>query len=408
MPSFSYSARDARGQLIRGMVDGATASAVADQLIGGGMTPVAITNAAEAADSARWQPPAWRRACAVQPDELMLFSRQLHSLLRAGVPIVRALTGLQESTSGAMRAVLRGVRESLEGGVDLSSSMARQSGTFNHFYVAMVRVGELTGRLDEVFMRLFLHLSFEKLIREQVKAALRYPAFVIAVMTVAIAVINIFVIPAFQKVFEGFGAELPVVTRALVGFSKFTVAGWPYMLAGMAAAAFAFRSWVKTAPGRYRWDRIKLRLPIAGKILHKATLARFSRSFALALKSGVPAVQALTVVATTVENAFVARAIDKMRESVERGDSVLRTAIASGIFTPVVLQMIAVGEETGSLDEMLSDVADFYQQEVEYELKTLSAQIEPLLIMLLGVLVLILALGVFLPIWDLGRVAFKH
>jgi len=378
-------------------------------LIGGGMTPVSIIRGgAQVVAGAEWRLPAWRPRARVQPDEIMLFSRQLHSLLRAGVPIVRALAGLQESTSDAMRAVLRNVRESLESGTDLSSSMARQSRTFNHFYVAMVRVGELTGQLDEVFMRLFRHLEFEKLIREQVKSALRYPAFVIAVMTVAVAVINIFVIPAFQKVFEGFGAELPQVTRVLVGFSNFTVAGWPYMVAGMAASAFAFHSWVRTTPGRYRWDRIKLRLPIAGKILHKATLARFSRSFALALKSGVPAVQALTVVATTVENAFVARAIDKMRESVERGDSVLRTAVASGIFTPVVLQMIAVGEETGSLDEMLSDVADFYQQEVEYELKTLSAQIEPLLIMLLGVLVLILALGVFLPIWDLGRVAFRH
>ena len=156
------------------------------------------------------------------------------------------------------------------------------------------------------------------------------------------------------------------------------------------------------------WDRTRLHLPIAGPIAQKATLARFARSFALALKSGVPVVQAMSVVALTVENAHVARAIEKMKEGVERGDSLLRTAAASQIFTPVVLQMIAVGEETGSLDEMLGEVADLYQQDVEYELKSLSARIEPLLIVFLGVLVLILALGVFLPIWDLGRVAIKR
>jgi MSHA biogenesis protein MshG len=271
----------------------------------------------------------------------------------------------------------------------------------------MIRVGELTGRLDEVFLRLFHHQEFEKMMRDQVRTALRYPSFVMGVMAIAIGVINLFVIPAFQKVFDGFGAQLPLMTRILVGFSKFTVAAWPYLLVGGIGAVFAFRAWTRTEEGRYRWDRAKLGFPIAGKIAQKATLARFARSFALALKSGVPVVQAMNVVAATVENAWFARAIDKMREGVERGDSVLRTAAASGIFTPVVLQMIAVGEESGALDEMLTEVADFYQQDVEYQLKTLSAQIEPILIMFLGGLVLILALGVFLPVWDLGKVAIK-
>jgi MSHA biogenesis protein MshG len=224
---------------------------------------------------------------------------------------------------------------------------------------------------------------------------------------VAVGVVNVFVIPAFQRVFDGLGSELPFMTRVLVGFSKFTIATWPYLLVGGVGAVFAFKRWTATEEGRYTWDRLKLKFPIAGKIIRKATLARFSRSFALALKSGVPVVQAMIVVANTVDNAFYARAIEKMRDGVERGDSLLRTAAASAIFTPVVLQMIAVGEESGRLDEMLGEVADFYQQEVEYELKSLSAQIEPILIIFLGVLVLILALGVFLPIWDLGKAAVK-
>jgi MSHA biogenesis protein MshG len=215
MPSFAYSARDVRGQLMEGVLEAASAAAVADQLMGGGMTPLKIAASAELVATAA--APALKlsfgRGAKVQHEDLLMFSRQLHSLLKAGIPITRALSGLQESASEAMSKVIRGVRESLESGIELSTSMARQNGIFNNFYVAMIRVGELTGRLDEVFLRLFHHQEFEKLMRDQVKTALRYPSFVIAVMAVAVAVINLFVIPAFQKVFDGFGAQLPLVTR---------------------------------------------------------------------------------------------------------------------------------------------------------------------------------------------------
>jgi MSHA biogenesis protein MshG len=234
---------------------------------------------------------------------------------------------------------------------------------------------------------------------------LRYPTFVIVVMAVALAVINLFVIPAFAKVYQGFGAKLPMITQWLIGFSNFTVSYWWVFVVVIVGVVIAFKSWVGTRAGRYSWDRLKLRIPIAGKIILKATLARFSRSLALALRSGVTAVQSLTLVAQVVDNAYLADRIEKMREGVERGESVLRTAIASGAFTPVALQMILVGEESGALDDMMDEVADMYTRETDYELKTLSAQIEPVLIVMLGVLVLLLALGVFLPIWDLGRAA---
>jgi MSHA biogenesis protein MshG len=228
---------------------------------------------------------------------------------------------------------------------------------------------------------------------------------VIIAMALAIVIINIFVIPAFAKIYQGFKAELPLVTKMLIAFSNFMVAWWPAMLAALVAAAYGFRGYIGTAAGRMAWDRLKLRIPVAGPIVLKATLARFARSFSLAIRSGVPAVQALTMVANTVENVFVARKIESMREGVERGDSVLRTALATGIFTPIVLQMVAVGEETGSLDDLMTEIADMYQREVEYDLKSLASQIEPILVVCLGVLVLILALGVFLPLWDLGTVA---
>jgi MSHA biogenesis protein MshG len=226
-------------------------------------------------------------------------------------------------------------------------------------------------------------------------------------MAIAIVIINLFVIPEFAKVYKGFNAELPAITKLLIGFSNLMVATWPILLAGLFAAVFAFRSYTQTKHGRYAWDRFKLRIPIAGKIVLKATLARFSRSFSLSMRSGVPVVQGLSLVAQTVDNSFVAEKVEKMREGVERGESVLRTAQHSGIFTPVVMQMVMVGEESGALDDMMEEIAEMYQREVEYELKTLGSQIEPVLIVCLGILVLILALGVFLPIWDLGQAALK-
>ncbi|HMV64295.1 MAG TPA: type II secretion system F family protein, partial [Rhodocyclaceae bacterium] len=344
----------------------------------------------------------------VPTEALMLFSRQMHTLLKSGVPIMRALRGLQESAPDARLAEAVGeVRQSLESGRELASALARHPRVFSPFYVAMIRIGEVTGRLDEIFVRLFHHLEFDKYMRDQVKAALRYPSFVIAVMIIALLVVNIWVIPAFAKVYEGFDAQLPILTRVLVGVSAFVKNWWFLLIGGAAAMAFGFRAWVATAAGRLEWDRIKLRLPIMGKIILKATLARFARSFALAVRSGVPIVQALSVVANTVDNDHIASKIEGMRDGLERGESVLKGAIAAGIFTPVVLQMIAVGEESGSLDDLLDEVGVMYQREVEFELKTLSSQIEPILIVFLGILVLVMALGIFLPIWDLGRVAMK-
>ena len=203
MPHFSYKARDSGGNLIQGVLDGATAAAVADQLVGSGATPLEIAATTAPTEVGNSAFSSWLKGEQIVHTDLLLFSRQLHALLKAGVPITRALSGLQESAAKAMSNVVRRIRESLESGHELSTSLARQRGIFSPFYVAMVRVGELTGRLDEVFLRLFYHLEFEKLMRDQVRAALRYPTFVVVVMAVAIIVINLFVIPAFAKVYAG-------------------------------------------------------------------------------------------------------------------------------------------------------------------------------------------------------------
>jgi MSHA biogenesis protein MshG len=408
MPAFAYRGRNGAGEIVSGTIEGASAGAVADLLFGSGITPTEIRAAPAAAAKTVSDTGFKLFKPKIGHIDTLLFTRQIYTLLKAGVPIMRALTGLQESSANpAMKTLLKEVRESLDSGRELSLALARHPTVFTPFYLAMVRVGEMTGRLEEIFLRLFDHLAFERFMREQVRSALRYPSFVVLAMVVAMAVVNIWVIPAFAKIFEGFGAELPLLTRLLIGVSNFVVGWWPALLIGLAALAGGFRAWIGTRRGRYRWDQIKLKLPIAGKIVRKATLARFARSFALAMRSGVPVIQALSNVAQTVDNDFIAEKIENMRTAIEHGDSVLRAAIGAGIFTPVVLQMIAVGEESGALDEMMDEISGMYQNEVEYELKTLAQQIEPILIVLLGIMVLILALGVFLPLWDLGKVAIK-
>ena len=408
MPFFSYKARNASGELLTGVMEGADSGAVADQLFSTGATPVEILvtkkNAATTgADIGWWQKLTEKKVSSM---DVQLFSRQLYTLLKAGVPIMRGLAGLQESAiSPAFGRIIKDVRESLDAGRELSAAMARHPTVFTPFYLSMVRVGEMTGRLDEVFLRLFDHLEFDRDMRARVKSATRYPSFVIVAMLVAMVIVNMFVIPQFVKVFASFNAELPLMTRILIGTSAFMVAYWPLLLVLTIAAIAGFKAWLRTIPGRYTWDRYKLKFPIAGKIILKGTMARFARSFALSSTSGVPIVQALTVVSQTVDNAYLCARVEQMRDGVERGDSILRTSVAAGVFTPVVLQMIAVGEESGSLDDLMDEIAQMYEREVDYELKTLSAQIEPILIAFLGLMVLVLALGIFLPVWDLGKVA---
>lgn len=410
MPYFAYKGRNGRGELLAGVLEGADSGAVADQLFATGVTPVEITETTDRAPGKSGWSQLWEKLTekSVNSMDVQLFSRQMHTLLRSGVPIMRGLGGLQESAiSKAFARVIADLRESLDAGRELSASMRRHPEAFTPFYLSMIRVGEMTGRLDEVFLHLFDHLEFERDMKERVRTALRYPTFVVLAMAVAMVVINMWVIPAFEGVFRSLNAELPLMTRILLATSNFTVKYWPLFAGLLVVAGFGWRWWISTEAGRYRWDRWKLRLPIAGKIILKGTMSRFARSFSLSARSGVPIVQALTVVSQTVDNAYLAARVEQMRDGVERGESILRTAVAANVFTPVVLQMIAVGEETGSLDDLMEEIAAMYEREVDYELKTLSAQIEPILITFLGIMVLILALGVFLPIWDLGKVAFK-
>jgi MSHA biogenesis protein MshG len=408
VPQFAYQGRNARGELVKGILEGASSGAVADQLFNTGITPVHIAEASGGALAAAGGGLLQMRfgETRVELADLMLFSRQMYTLLKSGVPIVRGLAGLQESSDNpTLRATLGDVRENLQAGHELSVGMRKHPKVFTPFMVSMVRVGELTGQLDEVFLRLSEFFAFEKKMREDIKAALRYPMIVIGALAAAMFIVNIFVIPAFAKIFASFRTELPLVTRVLIATSDLFVNYWPLMIVALVAAVVGFRLHVATPAGRYRWDHLKLRLPVVGELIYKATLARFSRSFALSGKSGVPIVQALAVVSAVVDNAYLEARILQMRDGIERGESILRTAVAAGVFNPVVLQMVAVGEETGEIDALMSEIADMYEREVAIEVEGLTAKLEPILLVFMGVLVLILALGVFLPMWDLASAA---
>jgi len=409
---FAYKGRNGRGDLVEGTLDGDDSGVIADQLMNTGITPVEVKPfrgiRGGASSKPDWFKNLFRDRQITQLD-LMLFSRQMYTLLKAGVPIMRALAGLQESTQNPVFSVmLQDLRESLDSGRELSTAMRRHPKVFSAFYVSMVQVGEMTGMLDETFIRLYDYLEFERDMRERIKTAMRYPSFVVIAMAIAIFVINLFVIPAFAKVYAGFHTELPTITKMLIGFSGFMMNYWLLMVALMIVAVVGFRFYINTPDGRYKWDKYKLKLPVVGAIILKSTLSRFARGMALSFKSGMPILQGMNVVSMVVDNDFMRSRVEQMRDGVERGESILRTAVAAGVFNPVVLQMISVGEESGDMDGMMFEVAEMYEREVKYEVATLSSKIEPILIVALGILVLILALGVFLPMWDLGKAAMHR
>lgn len=404
MPDFEYRARNASGALIEGVIEAASRDAVATQLLNGGNTPLEINETSDAARPAGITIRSLLEA-RNKPDllDLVLFSRQMYTLMKAGVPLISALRGLVQTTRNQqMVEALKAITRQIESGLELSTTISAHPHIFPSLFVSMVRVGENTGNLDEAFFRLATHFEREKHTRERIKATLRYPAFLIGAIAIAIGIINVLVIPVFADMFEKSSVPLPWQTRTLIIVSDFFVAYWPIMLIGLAAAIVGFTQYTRTAQGRYHWDRIKLRIPIVGDIINRATLARFCRSLSMALGAGVPVLQSLQIVAAAVDNDYLGENIIAMRAGIERGDSVTQTARGSGMFTPLVLQMLAVGEESGRIDHMLEEVAEFYEREVDYDIENLSASLEPIIIVMIGAMVLILALGVFLPMWDMS------
>ncbi len=398
MAHYRYKGRNAQGALITGELEAANEGAAADQLMRRSIIPLSV----EAFEPAR--PLDWRGMLRkpLPTAELLMFTRQMLSLTRSGIPLLQALTGLAQSQRNPlMRETLESVTRELTSGRTLSAALNAHPRVFSDIYVAMVHVGENTGRLDHAFERLSGHLQQEQETRRQIQSAMRYPVLVVGFIFVAMGVLNLLVIPQFAQMFAKFGAELPLPTRILIASSDLFVRFWPLLLLLLLAGGVGTKLWLNSPAGRRRWDGWKLRLPIVGSLVRRASLGRFARSLAMMLRGGVPVNQSLALVAEAVDNRFMHGRIIGMRRGIEGGESIRRAAGGAGLFTPLVLQMIAVGEETGRIDELLDDVAAFYEGEVEYELKGLTARLEPILLVMVAGMVLLLALGIYLPMWEM-------
>ena len=404
MELYQYKGRNKRGDVMEGTVEAANTEGVVNWMMASGMSPISVRLKVDPLKNQ----PNWLRAIQGQrklnKTDLLMLTRQLGTLLKAGIPMLQAIIGLKNgSHQPEMTKLLGSLHTSLDKGAELSAAMARHPDFFDEYYVNMVRVGESAGKLDEVFGRLYIQLDFDRRMRQKVKAVLRYPSFVFSAIVIATMIGMVYVIPAFSGIYGAMHAELPLATKILMGTSGFMARHWTTILAIIVLLALGVRYYVSTREGEYRWDLLKLRVPVVGRILVKATTARFCRSFGMAMNSGVPVVTALGLVSRVVDNAFYQERIMNMRDAVSHGDSLLRAFLASGLFSPVELQMIAVGEETGDIETMVQQLATLYQDEVEYEASQLSETLEPILLVFMAALVIVLLLGIFLPMWNMTQ-----
>lgn len=398
MAKFKYKAKSSGGDYVTGVVEAGSLNEAMADLYQQNLIPIDLKQTADREEfKIKW--PFGKR---LGLPELVMFCRQMYSLTKAGVPIIKAIAGLAESTDQeCLRDSLRKLSKDLAGGKSLTLSMQEQSDIYSSLFISMVNVGENTGRLEDVFKQLADYYSMEYETRKRISAAMRYPTLVILFIAAAMVVLNIFVIPVFSQMFAKFGVDLPLTTRILIGTSNFFVQYWPIMAGVAVALAILIRWSLNKKSVRLAWDRVKLRLPVMGSIIDRSLLGRFSRSFSLMLQSGVPLNLALSLVAEAIDNKFLEERILDMRRQIEQGNSLSTVTTQSKMFTPLVLQMFAVGDETGRVDELLQEAADYYEREVDYDLKSLTAKIEPILLIFVAVIVAILALGIFTPMWDM-------
>ncbi len=407
MPVFRYTIRTAEGALKEGQVEAVSAETLAYQFQANQAIPLEIKEIAQKSSGidlgAFFKK---KRGKKVTLDDLILFCRQMYTLSASGVPLVQAIRGLvQTARNQLLGDALAQVVEDIEAGMELSGAFSRHTRIFPSLLCHMTQVGEATGKLDDVFLQLSVYFEQEKETINRIKSALRYPTFVIIAIALAITIISLFVIPAFEKVFASAGAELPLATRILMGVSSFMQHYWYVLSGALLLSIFLIKHLLQTEKGRFFWDQYKLKIPLVGDIILRSTLVRFSRGFTMGFSAGIPLSHALGFTAKAVDNTFVGQKIEEIRNGIERGDTLTRSASQTGIFTPLVIQMLSVGEEAGSIESMLSDVAEFYEREVDYDVKNLSSAIEPLLIVVIGGMILVLALGVFLPMWNLASIS---
>ena len=401
MAIYAFKGRNSDGLLVSGQLDAATPDAAANQLLARGVTPVSFEEQSSTLSFSE----KFARATStgkVEVVELIMFCRQMYTITKSGIPLIKGLRGLSASIRNfTFQAAVNDLVERLETGVELSTAMRSHPKIFNNLFISMVSVGENSGRLELVFKQLSEYMERDLNTTKSIKTALRYPSFVLAAIGIAMVIINIKVIPAFATLFEKFNADLPLPTKILLAISDFFVSYWVYMLFALVGGAFWLVHYLKTPSGSRLWGEKKLKLIVVGDIIERASLARYARAFSLMLGAGLPISSAIELCARAIDNNYLADKIRAIRTGIERGEGLYQTHLVSGMFTPLVLQMISVGEESGQVDTLLAEVAEFYEREVDYDVKLLSDRIEPIMIIIMTGFVAVLALGIFLPMWDM-------
>ncbi len=398
MPAtYQYKVRDRAGKLVSGELMGDSESLVMAKLREMGMVPIEVKKAKTGLKMEINLRPGH-----VKLKDLAVFSRQFATMVNSGLPILRALSILSEQTaSKELQKVLVQVRVDVEQGASLSGAMERHPKAFNDLYVAMVKAGETGGVLDNVLLRLADNIEKEVELRRKVKSAMTYPLVVVALVTLILAAMLLFVVPQFESIYAQLGGELPLPTRLLLAVSNAVRSYWYVFLLVIIGAVFALRRYKKTDRGRAQVDAVKLRVPVFGGLFHKAALARFSSTLGMLLRSGVPILQALDIVIDTVNNRTIGRAVDDVQSSVREGESMAKPLSRHSVFPPMVVQMLAVGEETGAVDTMLDKVADFYNSEVSASVDALTSLIEPLMIAIIGGAVGAAVIALYMPMFNI-------
>jgi type IV pilus assembly protein PilC len=415
MPTFSYKALDKGGKELKGSIEATGEEAVVERLRSMGYFVTQISRSKGGVGQVDIFDLPIVRAIGrfvsrgkVSLRHISAFSRQLATLIGAGLPLLRSLQILQEQVEDKnLKEALDGIVASVEGGSTLSEAMGKYPKIYNRLYVNMVKAGEIGGALEQVLERLAVFQEKSQAVRSKVKGAMWYPAVVISIAFSVVAVILIWVVPNFQTMFEGFGAELPGPTQMLIDVSQFLVNYWYSIPITIIGVILFFKMVSSTQQGRYILDRIMLRIPIFGTILQKSAVARFSRTFGTLLDTGVPILQTLVIVKDTAGNEVVSRAMIDIHASIRDGDTVSEPMKQFSIFPPLVVHMIAVGEETGALDKMLVKVADAYEREVDDAVDGLAKLIEPLLIVGLGGIIGTVVVALYLPIFNISQAIGK-
>lgn len=405
MPNFRYKVRDRNGQAIAGVIDAPTAQAAGELLFKQGYFPIKI----EESPSGEYKglsfslSSLYKRFKRVKIDELILFSQQLSTLYKAGLPLLTGLESLAEQAENKrLKPIIEDVSRQVEGGSSLYEALSRYPDIFSPIYINMVRAGETSGRLGESLDRFVTLAERELKTRQKVKEAMRYPKIVILSLVIAFAILITFVIPRFAQMFSRFNTPLPLPTRIMIGINSFFHTYWYFVLITLIGIPLFIKYYIKTERGKYLWDRLKTKIPIFGTLFLKIALSRFSYIFVLLNRSGVPILQTLEITSSTIDNVILSKSITEISLKIKEGMSLNEAMRESGRFTPLVIQMVSIGESSGTLDEMLMRVTEYYDLEVDNSIKKLSTYIEPTLTVFLGAVVLFLALAVFLPWWDMA------